>query len=48
VNADKRRITRELRRIDRAYQEAKPGDVVELSMPVASEWIGSGWAVEAD
>jgi hypothetical protein len=26
----------------------EPGDVVELSMPVAYGWIGSGWAVEAD
>jgi hypothetical protein len=27
---------------------SEPGDVVELSMPVAYGCIGSGWAVEAD
>jgi hypothetical protein len=26
----------------------EPGDVVELPMPVAYGWIGSGWGVEAD
>jgi hypothetical protein len=26
----------------------RPGDVVELPMPIAYGWIGSGWAVEVD
>jgi hypothetical protein len=25
----------------------RPGEVVELPMPIAYQWVGSGWAVEA-